>query len=169
MNPLLRSVVLNSLLATVLFAFSINDDHKENHYASVEIDLNSLERNDWKLSHKILGEINSYREQKKLTALNKDTLFASVYALRHCDYMKESNVVNHDFFFIRKQGLTNLGAKTVGEIIAYGYPNSSSVVSAWIRSDSHRKIVEGDYTHFGIGIAKDDLNRNYYTLLFYKK
>ncbi len=64
MNPLLRSVVLNSLLATVLFAFSINDDHKENHYASVEIDLNSLERNDWKLSHKILGEINSYREQK---------------------------------------------------------------------------------------------------------
>ena len=50
MNPLLRLVVLNSLLATVLFAFSINDDHKENHYASVEIDLNSLERNDWKLS-----------------------------------------------------------------------------------------------------------------------
>ena len=135
----------------------------------MEIDLNILERNDWELSLKILGEINSYREQKKLTALNKDTLFVSAYAPRHYDYMIENNVINHDFFFIRKQGLTNLGTKTVGEIIAYGYPNSSSIVSAWILSDSHRKIVEGDYTHFGIGIAKDHLNRNYYTLLFYKK
>ena len=63
----------------------------------------------------------------------------------------------------------NVGALRVGENVAYGYQYAESVVNAWLNSQGHKYIIEGDYTHFDISAEQDENDRWYYTNIFLKK
>ncbi|MCV9928914.1 CAP domain-containing protein [Flavobacterium sp. LS1R49] len=88
----------------------------------------------------------------------------------HDKYMIANNVVNHDDFVARSENIIKvLGAKKVGENVAYNYNTPQAVLSAWLNSAGHKKNIEGDYTHFGIAIKEDSVNgRKYYTNIFAK-
>lgn len=112
--------------------------------------------------------INNYRigvQLKELLPLN----YISYKSQEHTNYMISTNLVNHNDFVSRSENLTSiLGAKTVGENVAYNYSKAQSVVNAWLNSPTHKENIVGDYTHFGISIRTNPDGKNYFTNIFIK-
>lgn len=117
----------------------------------------------------ILVLINNYRVANGLSILNKLQTIKS-QANTHTNYMIDQNKISHDFFYQRKEYLTqNANAVGVGENVAYGYSSAESVVNAWIKSEGHKKNIEGNFTHFEISAEKDADGKWYFTNIFIKK
>lgn len=117
----------------------------------------------------ILELINNHRLSKGLNPLKSMTIIKST-AFSHTDYMVDTQTVSHANFFTRSNYLkSNAGAKFVSENVAYGYSSAESVVGAWMRSESHKKNIEGDYTDFEVSAEKDVDGRWYFTNIFIKK
>ena len=117
----------------------------------------------------VLELVNAYREQKGLTTLlNLDE--SSVEAAGHNEHMIKDNEVCHHFFGSRYQSLVNsVNAKAVSENVGFGYSSAEAVVNACIKSDGHRKNMEGEHTHFGISVKEGKDGELYYTNIFVKK
>lgn len=117
----------------------------------------------------ILELINNHRISIGLNALeNMSSIKAQ--AFNHTDYMIEKNAISHDNFLQRSTNLkNNPGAQNVSENVAFAYSSSESVVNAWLNSDGHKAIIEGDFTNFDISAEKDTDGKWYYTNIFIKK
>jgi uncharacterized protein YkwD len=117
----------------------------------------------------VLALVNAYRAQEGLS----DLLFldeGSVQAAGHNEHMIEGNEVCHHYFGDRYQALVNtVGAKAVSENVAFGYRTAEAVVNAWIKSEGHRKNMEGDHTHFGISVKEGKDGKLYFTNIFVRK
>ncbi|MBF4470827.1 CAP domain-containing protein [Flavobacterium sp. HJJ] len=113
--------------------------------------------------------INDYRVSKGLKALEKIN-HVSYKSEEHDEYMIANNVVNHDDFDARSNNIMKLlGAKKVSENIAYNYNSAKGAFDAWLKSESHKENIEGDFTHFGISIRENPVNgKKYYTNIFVK-
>lgn len=115
-----------------------------------------------------LDIINSYRKSIGLNTLEKNN-YISVESELHDEYMITNNEVSHDLFEERyKKITTTLGAKKVGENIAYNYNTPQAALDAWLKSPKHKECIEGDYTHFGIAIRVNSNGKKYYTNIFMK-
>jgi len=113
--------------------------------------------------------INEYRVSIGLNAL--ETINHISYKCEeHNKYMIQNNVVDHNDFVSRSTNMTNvLGAKRVGENVAYNYKTSQAVVRAWLESAGHKENIEGDFTHFGLSVSTDPATgKKYYTNIFVK-
>ncbi|MBP6758150.1 MAG: CAP domain-containing protein [Flavobacterium sp.] len=120
------------------------------------------------LENETLALINSHREGMGLKALEKNN-YVSFKSEEHDNYMIDHNVVNHDYFSSRSQDIIQtLGAKRVGENIAYNYITPKAAIAAWLESPEHKQCIEGDYTHFGISIRINAEGKKYYTNIFIK-
>ncbi len=112
--------------------------------------------------------INEYRVSIGLNALEKNN-HISYKCEEHNKYMVSNNVVNHNDFTSRSDNLINvLGAKKVGENVAYNYKTSEAALKAWLESPGHKENIEGNYTHFGISVTTDASGKKYYTNIFVK-
>jgi len=104
-------------------------------------------------------------------AFSKNLFLATLQRL--IPSLREGDIVpsmagSHDYFFRRSNGLKHYaGATKISENIAYGYRSAESVVNAWLNSQDHRAVIEGDFTHIGFGIIKTIEDKFYYTLIFY--
>ncbi|WP_456377639.1 CAP domain-containing protein [Lutibacter sp.] len=118
----------------------------------------------------ILNLVNEHRVTLGLKSLKKLDVISAV-ALTHTSYMVETGNVDHYNFPQRQENLViKANAKSVGENVAYGFNSSKGVVDAWLKSESHRAIIENEkYTHFGISTEKNNNGRNYFTQMFIKK
>ncbi|WP_074409376.1 MULTISPECIES: CAP domain-containing protein [Aquimarina] len=117
----------------------------------------------------ILDLINSYRVSKNLNTLKSLDIIKS-QAYSHTDYMIKQNNISHDYFYERKSYLVaNAGASKVAENVGYGYSSAESIVNAWIKSDSHRTTIEGDFTDFDISIEQNEDGVMYCTNIFIKR
>lgn len=113
--------------------------------------------------------INNYRVANGFSPLSKLQSIKS-QANNHTNYMIDQNKISHDFFYQRKEYLTqNASAVGVGENVAFGYSSAESVVNAWIKSEGHKKNIEGNFTHFEISAEKDADGKWYFTNIFIKK
>lgn len=117
----------------------------------------------------VLQLVNSYRIDNGLSEL--DFLDAvSWQAEDHNSHMVAMNEVCHDDFGDRYTALVStVQAKAVSENVAYGYGTAQAVVKAWIKSDGHRKNMEGNFTHFGISVSKNSEGKYYFTNIFVRK
>ena len=61
------------------------------------------------------------------------------------------------------------GAARVSENVAYGYRSPEEVVSAWLKSESHKEAIEGDFTHSGLSVVKNEKGIAFFTQIFIKK
>lgn len=112
--------------------------------------------------------INDYRLSLGLNPLQQIN-HISYKSEEHDNYMIANNVVNHNNFVARSENIISvLGAKRVGENVAYNYNSPKAVVQAWLNSPSHKENIVGDYTHFGIAIKTNPDGRKYYTNIFTK-
>ncbi len=161
-----------NLLALALICLTVScqkDDGVAIEEANYSIDLNLANETDWDMANEILDLVNIHRNSLGLNKITKDQRYASAYAVDHTKYMMDLGQINHDNFGVRSEALKNNGAKTVGENVAYGYNTAQDVVTAWLNSPGHRKIIEGNFSHSGFGVMKTNDNRYYFTQLFYKK
>jgi uncharacterized protein YkwD len=121
------------------------------------------------LEIEVLELINAYRVQQGLSEL----LYldeGSLQAKTHNEHMIEQDEVCHHFFGNRYQALVNtVNAKSASENVAYGFRTAEAVVNAWIKSDGHRKNMEGEHTHFGISVKEAKDGKLYFTNIFVKK
>jgi len=117
----------------------------------------------------ILELINTHRLSLGLDSLqNMDIIRSQTYS--HTDYMIDNQKISHDYFFKRSQFLMkHAGAIEVSENVAYGYASAEGLVNAWIRSESHKVNIEGDFTNFDISAEKGTDGKWYYTNIFIKK
>jgi len=122
------------------------------------------------LENQVLDLVNTYRNSIGETSLKKLDVISTI-ANTHTNYMVETGNVDHNGFEKRQQELMEYAnAKTVGENVAYGYTTSEDVLNAWLKSDSHRALIENkNFTHFGISTEQNSHGRNYYTMMFIKK
>ncbi|EIA08826.1 CAP domain-containing protein [Flavobacterium frigoris] len=113
--------------------------------------------------------INDYRVSVGLNTLEKIN-HISYKSEEHDNYMITNNVVNHDDFVARSENIIKvLGAKTVGENIAYNYSSPQAALNAWLNSPAHKQNIEGNFTHFGIAIRENPTTgKKYYTNIFAK-
>ena len=113
--------------------------------------------------------INEYRVSVGLNALERIN-HISFKCEEHNKYMIQNNVVNHNDFAARSSNITSvLGAKKVGENVAYNYKTPEAAVRAWLDSPGHKENIEGDFTHFGLSVTTDPATgKKYYTNIFVK-
>jgi uncharacterized protein YkwD len=121
--------------------------------------------NNWDRANEIVTEINSYRESINLSAFRTNKGIAVDLGLEHNVYMMDRQRISHDNFQQRARILSQQGAQSVGENVAFGYNNGAEVVNAWINSQEHRDVLEGNYTDASVAVTKDIYGVLYITLL----
>lgn len=93
----------------------------------------------------------------------------SYQARLHSEHMAGAKEVCHHNFGSRLKALKEqVGAKSMGENVGYGYRTSEAIFQAWLKSPNHKKIIESVYTHFGISATQAEEN-TYVTLIFIRK
>ncbi|WP_282117647.1 CAP domain-containing protein [Maribacter aquivivus] len=117
----------------------------------------------------LIDIVNAHR-----LSLNTNTLaFSDVaykYANLHTDYMISKGSISHDNFSSRASSIdSEISVEMVAENVAKDYQSALEAFEGWYISSSHKKTMEGDFTHTGISVKKDDLGNYYFTQLFYKQ
>lgn len=133
-------------------------------YAPGVLDVPTLERT-------VFHHINLYRLSKGLRPVGEHNALAGT-ARGHSDAMASgAKRMNHDGMYNRLQphlgGL--FGSRAGGEILAYARGQRDPAIAAitsWIRSTTHREIMEGEYSRVGVGIAVSPDGAYYFTALF---
>lgn len=121
------------------------------------------------VSEEILQLVNNHRASIDKVRLNTNDL-ATQLAEEHTYYMIAQNDISHDNFNDRSDRLFDEeNATRTGENVAYGQASAKDVMDAWLNSSGHRANIEGDFTHIGIGVKKNDTGRYYFTQIFLKK
>ena len=163
---LFTKLPIMALLAILTFS-SCSTDSIDDKVDAIELNLVTLEAKN--IEVEILNLINDHRLSIGLNPMDDMTIIKSV-AFSHTDYMVDKNEVSHANFYTRSDYLKeNAGAKKVSENVAYGYSSAEAVVKAWLKSDSHRENLEGDFTNFDVSAEKNKDGRWYYTNIFIKK
>jgi len=113
-------------------------------------------------------QINQYRASKKLPPLSVDSRITQ-QARIHSENMASGKVkFSHDGFDGRAKAIA-IPYQSVAENVAYNMGFSDPVrnaVDGWIKSEGHRKNMEGQFNLTGIGIAKNAKGEYYFTQLF---
>ena len=115
--------------------------------------------------------LNADRVANGLSALTCHTGVGQV-ARAHSQDMSDRNYFDHvnpegeqPWDRLERGGVS--GWSSVGENIAYGYPTAEEVQEGWMGSPGHRaNILDGGFTHVGIGAVTDPSGQIYWTQVF---
>jgi len=93
---------------------------------------------------------------------------ADKLAADHTNYMISTKDVNSDNFEVRLETLEQKeNAEEISENVGFDL-NAQNAMDAYLNNIWLKVNVEGDYTHTGIAVKKDDNGRFYYTQIFYR-
>lgn len=121
------------------------------------------------IENEILKLVNKHRKSIGKSSI-KINVFANTLSKEHTNYMIYKNTISHDNFNQRSQQLFDLeNARSIGENVAAGQASAGSVMQSWLKSEGHKKNIEGNFTHIGISAIKNEAGIYYYTQLFLKK
>ena len=113
-------------------------------------------------------QINQYRASKKLPPLRVDPQMTQIARIHSENMANGKATFSHDGFEGRAKAIT-IPYQSVAENLAYNMGYSDPVrnaVEGWIKSEGHRKNMEGQFNLTGIGIAKNAKGEYYFTQLF---
>ncbi|WP_339836435.1 CAP domain-containing protein [uncultured Flavobacterium sp.] len=152
--------------AVVIFTMVSCSSPEEASIESVEV----IQFYDYsEIENETLDLINKYRDSVGFSKLEKINHISYVSS-EHSDEMVQTNIIGHANFAQRQSNLhIALGALEVGENVAFNYSTPKSVIKAWLKSQSHKDNLDGDYTHFGISIRENEIGQKFYTNIFIKK
>lgn len=113
----------------------------------------------------VLRQVNAERAKGGANALQLDDCLSSKVAQPWAAYMAQTG----DF---RHQSLSDVGTKCpgfryAGENIAMGQRDAAAVMRSWMDSPGHRQnIMNGQYTHIGLGLARTSSGTPYWVQNF---
>lgn len=161
----LTNILCTAAMLCLLSACSTDPISDEE--TSTNLETTFTAENDRIFAEEVLDAINAHRASLNLSLLEWHSDSGKV-ATEHSNYMAINNKASHDNFMQRSQFLKNRGAHRVSENVAYGFSDAESVVQGWLSSDSHRDALEGNFTHTGIGVIKNDNGIPFFTQIFIK-
>ncbi len=120
----------------------------------------------------IVDLVNQVRKQNGLAALSVNSKLIQAAQI-HANDMATLNQMAHDLPGAALPGLADRARfvgyqySSMGENIAYNFPDPTSVMNAWMNSPGHRaNILASDFTEIGVGIAFDSQGSPYYCQVF---
>ncbi|WP_339625705.1 CAP domain-containing protein [uncultured Maribacter sp.] len=117
----------------------------------------------------LLDIVNEHRSTLNTNVLEFSDI-AYKYANIHTDYMIAKGSISHDNFSSRATNINSeVEVEMVAENVAKDYQSAKDAFQGWYNSGSHKKTMEGDFTHTGISVKKDEQGNYYFTQLFYKQ
>ena len=165
MNTLTKLALITLLSLSFFSCSKTTDVEQENAILAANVSIPS----DKAFEIEILEEVNAYRITKGLTPFAKLNIIKSQTAT-HTEHMINTNTISHQNFSQRSDFLIqNANAKKVGENLAVGFDNCKQLVEAWVRSESHRKNIEGNYSHFDVSAEKNEEGTWYITNIFIRR
>ena len=112
--------------------------------------------------------INTHREEQGLDPLNF-SIAATLESRQHSEFMAfENRGLTHDGFSERIDNIRVYTSDRIAwsaENIAYN-KSTERAHDALLNSPGHRRNIEGDYTHMGVGIVTDERERVYFTQIY---
>jgi uncharacterized protein YkwD len=125
-------------------------------------------QNEVAIEQELLGLVNAHRTSLGYDALQYSEI-AYEYANKHTDYMISKGGLNHDNFSARASSISlEVDAELVAENLAKDYPNAAEAMQGWLGSSSHKKTMEGEFSHTAVSVKKDAKGNLYYTQLFFR-
>lgn len=116
----------------------------------------------------LLGVVNDHRTSLGQTALEFSEV-AYEYANQHNDYMISKGTINHDNFSSRASKISSqVNAEFVAENVAKDYDNAAEAFQGWLNSSSHKKTMEGEFTHTAVSVKISETGDFYYTQIFFR-
>lgn len=121
-------------------------------------------------SKQILDLVNAERSKQGLQPLKLHQTLNDVATIKSKD-MRDNNYFDHNspsygtpFQMMKRFGIEY---KSAGENIAAGQKTASEVMRSWMNSSGHRaNILNGKYTHLGVGYATGGKYGTYWTQQF---
>lgn len=126
------------------------------------------ENNDTAIQNAILVYVNEYRQKQGLSPLKMNRHIV-IEAKKHSTDMADHSIpFGHQNFMSRIKRLhTQIKHSNAGaENVAYNYKSAQDVVKNWLRSPGHKANIDGNYNLTGIGIARDQKGKIYFTQIF---
>lgn len=125
---------------------------------------------DTNIQNSILVYVNQYRQQHGLHPFKMDSRISKEAKKHSIDMATHSMPFGHKYFMSRMDRLhsqiKNTGAGA--ENVAYNYKDAQDVVKNWLKSPGHKRNIDGNYDLTGIGIARDQKGKIYFTQIFLK-
>ena len=117
----------------------------------------------------VFDAVNTHRQSLGLATLEFSG-HAYLAAEEHSKYMIDKGVLSHNNFGNRAKQISEAtGAQAVAENVARNYDSAKAVLDAWLASPSHKKTLEGDFSHQALSVEMDENGNPYYTNIFFKK
>ena len=120
----------------------------------------------------IVNLVNQVRQQNGIGALTVNAKLVQAAKI-HANDMATLNIMAHDLpgaalpSLIDRARYVGYQYSSMGENIAYNFPDATSVMNAWMNSPGHRaNILDPSYTEIGVGIALDSQGSPYYCQVF---
>lgn len=125
--------------------------------------------NNVQLEQELLTVVNDHRNSLGLNQL-EFSVVAYKYANKHTDYMISKGSLSHDNFSVRASSINSeVTVQIVAENVAKDYDTAMEAFEGWYNSSSHKKTMEGDFTHTAVSVKKNVQGEFYFTQLFYKE
>lgn len=119
------------------------------------------------MASQILQYVNEDRIQQGLAVLEMNSMESSLAAQHSQDIAVGKVKFGHDGFNSRAKAIQkSLGSVEIGENVAEGPMTAREVVDGWLQSPGHKRNIEGNFTHTGIGYATDKKGIIYFTQIF---
>lgn len=119
------------------------------------------------LQEEIVELVNQHRATLGLNPLIISDVIAEQSRIHSIGMASGKVRFSHDGFNKRSESIRKqLGGIGFAENVAYGQTTAESVVEGWLNSPGHRKNIEGNFTHIGVGIAQAKDRSLYYTQIF---
>ncbi|MBD2442509.1 CAP domain-containing protein [Dolichospermum sp. FACHB-1091] len=116
----------------------------------------------------VFRRINQYRASQNLPALTRNSTIDN-QARIHSQNMASGRVAfGHDGFSGRVAA-TGIAYSRVAENVAYNQGHqdpADRAVQGWVNSSGHRANIRGDYNLTGIGVARNNQGKIYFTQIF---
>ena len=122
-----------------------------------------------KIEKDIVELVNQHRISIGLSSLISSDIVAEQAKLHSSNMARGRTSFGHDHFNKRTAAISDvMGGLSFSENVAYGHNSAEAAMSSWLKSAGHKKNLEGDFTHFGVGVAQASNGTLYFTQIFVK-
>lgn len=168
MKRLFATLLVMALSFAMVNCSTATTQEEEQIYTEAQLENEKITVDPVAMEDKIVALVNQHRNSIGLNPL-EDNPASYKYAEEHNNYMITKNELSHDNFESRASKIAEEShAVSVSENVARYYVSAEQTIDAWLNSASHKKAMEGDYTHTTLSIQLDKAGRPYFTQIFIK-